>query len=478
MKPVSVSKQSHPKGVYLVAATEMWERFSFFSIVGLMPLFLTAIPRTGGFGWSKADAVTLVGIYSGLAFSAPSIGGWISSKYWGERRSIFRGGLMIATGNAMLVLSLCFLDILGVRDTLLNNAPVLGHLFVYLPDLSGHLRAIYYAQAGLFAGGLVLTCIGTGLLKPAISSIVNSLYDPADINREAGFSIFMLGIYIGAMLANFVSGTVGEEFGWYYGFMTAAIGMCCGLTSYFLLQKKYLGSAGLSAAYQQKNESGHKIRIKLTRTDWIKLLALVVLSIFTVIYTISYNQMFGLFNLAVQESVDRRIGAYEVPVTWFLSIGTIAFVLLTPLSLKLFSYRQKIKKPLDVCQKTFLGFFFLAVGYLIFMLGILHQTQFGLAKINMIWIVASYIFFGIGEIFLWPAQIAAASALAPKHLVSFVVGTWYITFGLGGYLSGIVGAAIIDIPLIHAIFWLWISLVAMSACLLMLRPVLLRWMAR
>lgn len=461
----------HPRGVYLVSATEMWERFSYYSLVGLLALFLTSAPVYGGFGWNQSEAVALFGLYSGLIFASPSVGGWISSRYLGEQRSIFWGGLLIATGQLSLVLALLIPDLADMEEVVARTEVALGHLFARVPAaMGGDFALVYYAQALLFASGLTATVLGTGLLKPAISSVVGMLYTPGDPRRESGFGIFMVGIWVGAFIANFIAGTIGEKYGWHYGFLAAAGGMAIGFSAYILLRRRYLGDVGRLVHPVPNDERGK--RRPLSSIERRNLIGLALISLFTVIYAIAFYQKGGILNLLVRDSVDRSIGGFEIPATWLLSVTTGTFVIATPFLMRLFLSAEQAGKPYDICHKVALGLLSLAAGYVFFILGVWLAPEEG--GIGIHWIIVGYVFFGIGDVFIWPPQIAMASVLAPKHLCSFVIGAWYVTVGVGSYLSGVIGAFGVEAGIYPTFFALLVMLLAATVIVLLLRSLILR----
>src|SRR5216110_1832825 len=200
-----------PRGLATLFFTEMWERFSYYGIRPLLVLFMTAALAQGGFGFERTTASSIVGIYAASVYLASLPGGWIADRWLGLRRSIWYGGLLIA----------------------------LGHLSIAL--------SIVFAQAAFYIG-LVFIVMGTGLLKPNISAIVGDLYPEGGSRRDAGFSIFYMGINIGALVAPLVTGYLGERVGWHLGFGAAGVGMLIGLITYRLRAGKTLGNIGVAAA--------------------------------------------------------------------------------------------------------------------------------------------------------------------------------------------------------------------------------------
>ena len=471
--------------MYLVSATEMWERFSYYSIAGLLPLLLTSLPADGGFGWGESDAVRLVGLYSGLVFAAPGIGGWISSRYLAEQRSISLGGFLIVAGQLGLLAALVTTNICFSGYTNGVSSLQLGHLFVSgeVLEQAGKQLAmdnfglLYRVQAFIFVAGLGLTAIGTGLLKPAISSIVGMLYADGDNRAEAGFSIFMAGIWIGAFFAKFVSGTVGETYGWMYGVATAAIGMSTGLLFFTALKKPYLGNRGLTVA-RQRGKCEEKATIAIGRAAQRRLFAFSILSGFTIVYSVAFYQMFGVLNLLIRNDINRLIGNFEVPATWFLSISTASFVIFIPITLHWFAARCRKGKAVDVAQKSCMGLILLGVAFLILTHAVPDDGTVQGGYEAMLVVAVAYILFGVADVFIWPAQIATASAVAPKHLASFIIGAWYVAIGVGSYLSGLAGSLILKIGIGRGLLATAMVLFLSATAVLLLRPILIREMSQ
>jgi POT family proton-dependent oligopeptide transporter len=490
----------HPKGIYLVAGTEFWERFSFYGVLGLLVLYLTAAPAQNGFGWENAEALQLYGLYTGLIFAAPAVGGWLSSRYFGERSCIAVGGLIVVLGHLSLggpaFVPLVIERVIGipVHEILYSSGITLGkplapagtwdQVAARLSELgfagSDLERARWWAIFGYraisatFLGGLVLIAIGTGLIKPTISSIVGKLYSADDARSEAGFTVFMVCVWLGALLANFVAGTLGEKVGWHFGFTSAAAGMALGMSVYFWRQRKFLGDVG-KAPDRAAERSRHRAAAA-SLDEKRRLWAIAVMSLFTIGYAIAYYQMFGMLNLSVSHSTNRIVAGFEVPATWFLSISTAVFVLAAPLVSLVWQRLAKVGHGVDVVRKQVGGLSVMAVGYLFLIGAELERAgqSSGVAAIG--WIVAAYILFGLGDILIWPPQLAAASRLAPARMASFVIGAWYVTVGIGSLVSGDIGALAARVGNLPILLGILIGCGLLAGLLLLLRVRLLRLM--
>ncbi len=442
----------HPKGLFLVSGVELWERFSYYGMLGLLVLFLTSGPETGGFNWPTEMALKLMGIYTGLVFASPAIGGWIANRYLGERKAILLGGLLVLLGHLLLggpVYLLALIDTLSgtpVTTVLHSKNLNFSSLFASGETISemlgpkyasantlGWLTLAYHLKLWSFLAGLVLIVLGTGLIKPAVSSIINHFYPKGGTDRQTGFTIFMVSIYLGSFSANFIAGTLGEKIGWHAGFTAAAIGMAIGVAAYLLGQEKYLSSIGIAPQNQGRSKDRPS---KLTTEQKRRICLILYMGLFTVVYAIAFYQKGGLLNLYAQQRLDRSLLGFEVPATWFLSISTGTFILFAPLVARLIGTWLP---SFGAFQKLAIGLGLLALGYVLMFLGEWTFDPSG-GKASALWLVMTYILFGIADIFVWPPQIAAAAALSPKHLTSFIVGAWYLTIGLGSWFTGYVGA--------------------------------------
>ena len=487
-----------PRGIFLVAGTEFWERFSYYGMVGLLVLFLTSSALQEGFGWSDVDAIKFYGIYSGLIFASPAIGGWLASTYFGERKCILYGGIAVAVGHfllagpvvlAALANTIANADVSGLLDA---AEPRYGRLFPTsvqwaeieqrlianglgaeeLAAMGGWFKAVYAAKSWSFMAGLALIVAGTGFIKSTVSSIVGKLYAENDERRNTGFTIFMVGVWGGSFLSNFVAGTLGEKIGWHYGLGAAGVGMALGVGAYVLFQNALLGDVGklpdrrLSAA---ANPGG---QTRLTVTERRRIAALVLMSFFTIVFSIAFYQKGGLIHLMVREDTNRMFGGFEVPATWFLTISTGTFIISALIIDRIYVLLAKGGKHIDVVQKQAMGLLSIAIGYVFMQQAASIGAGAEGAVIPMWYFAVGYIFFGIGDVFIWPPQIAAVSQYAPDRYKSFAVGAWMVTTGVGTFLTGYVGALGYEIGAPILFRGLLLLCLSGAVVLLLLRPVI------
>jgi POT family proton-dependent oligopeptide transporter len=446
----------YPKGVFHVAATELWERFSYWGLMAIFVLFLTAGVGEGGFGWERADAMKLYGAYVGAAFAGPLIGGWIANNYWGERRCILIGGLLIVAGHLCLA-GPAAVPWLAERMFGADVQPLWQEASVSLGQLSPsdaewqriaavaqsngmaatQLQGVYRLITVTFTLGLLLVITGTGLIKPTISSIISHFFVPGDNRRDGAFGMFFVAIYVGCILGIFVVGYLGERVGWHWGFAAAAVGMLVSLLGYLWKQDEYLGDIGRTPANQG---AGFGALSELTREEKSRIRVLLWQAFFTALYAAAFFQAGGLLLLFAAEHLDRQAGGWTIPASWLVNVATIAFVALTPLAIRLWSRLDRAGRDPGAPVKLAWGLLIIGAAYLL-LACVSATTSFETGeKASWLWMVVVYLCFGIGDVLVWPNQISLVSRLAPLRLSAVFVGGWYVTIGVGTWLTGYIGA--------------------------------------
>ncbi len=394
----AAAPKGHPRGLYLLFFTEMWERMSYYGMRGLLVLFLTS-KVNGGFGWSTADALSLYGTYTGLVYLTPILGGFIADRYIGQRKAVVFGGTVM----------------------------MIGHLLLALPSV-----AMFYA-------GLGCLIIGNGFFKPNISTMVGGLYAPGDGRRDGAFTIFYMGINLGAVLGNFICGTLGEREGWHWGFGAAGIGMFLGLVAFLALQRKLLGPVGLApvkpSAATAAVASGEKQGF--TRQEWDRVIVIFIIALFVVAFWTGFEQAGGLMNLYTDQKVDRGMFGWEVPTTWFQNFNSAFIVLLAPVFAGLWGWLAARGKDPSIPVKMGLGLLFLSVGF-VFMLGASKESA-AMGKAAAWWVIMAYLFHTMGELCLSPVGLSMVSKVAPARIVSAMMGVWFLANAAANKLSGVIG---------------------------------------
>jgi POT family proton-dependent oligopeptide transporter len=446
--------RGYPLGVFLVAFVELWERFSYWGLLALLTLYLNASLADGGFGWDAASSIKLYGVYGGLAFAGPVLGGWIAASFWGERRCILTGGSLIICGHVCLagtgmipwfVHSLTGVDF----PSLWVSAGVpLGALLPAVDDLHP-LRAaavamnvdaavaigVYRGISWSFALGLVLIIAGTALLKPAVSSIIGRFYAPEDRRRDDAFAMFFVAIYVGCSVGILVAGFLGERVSWHWGFGAAGIGMGAGLAVYLWKQHRLLGTLG----YEVERAGICKALLELDPEERDRIKVLLCQGLFTVMYAAAFYQVGGSLLLFSQQHVDRTIGDWQIPVSWMAVLPTVAFIVVTPLGVRLWGALARRRRDPDATVKLAWGL--LVIGFAYVLLGAVAPSASAVeaARISWWWMAAVFLLFGVADMLVWPNQISLASKLAPASLSALLVGGWYVTIGIGTALTGYVG---------------------------------------
>ena len=400
----------HPKGLGPLFFTEMWERFSYYGMRAILVLYMVAPPAQGGLGFDVKRAASIYGTYTMAVYLTALPGGLAADYLLGARLAVFLGGLVIA---------------------------------------AGHFSMVFHSM-NTFYMGMVLIALGTGLLKPNISAMVGGLYRENDPRRDSGFSIFYMGINIGAVLAPLVCGYLAQSDSfkrtlvsngfdpaksWHWGFGAAGVGMILGLIIFILfgkwlanvgnrIRKKVVDTVSQAAANQP-----------LTASDWKRIAAIFIFFVFTMLFWAAYEQKGASLNLFAKELVRTEIFGMGFPSSYLQSCTPLFVIMLAPI----FSYlwvSLKDRQPSSPVKFT-LGLLFIGVAYLL-MIPASMLTAYG--KISPLWLVGLYFLEVCGEMCLSPVGLSTVTKLAPAKLVGIMMGVWFLaaSFGskLAGYLSG------------------------------------------
>ncbi|MGH3117561.1 MAG: peptide MFS transporter [Vicinamibacterales bacterium] len=429
----------HPRGLTTLFFTEMWERFSYYGMRALLILFMTASVAEGGLGLDTTRAAAVYGLYTAAVYFTAIPGGWIADRLLGQRQAVFIGGILIALGHFSLAL---------------NVMP-------------------------LFYAGLVLIVLGTGLLKPNISSIVGQLYAPDDRRRDAGFSIFYMGINLGGFIAPLVCGYLGQRIGWHWGFGAAGVGMTLGLIQYVaggarlgkagLLQHKPARAGwlwtGVAAAsllvvavfyalwpYRELVLVAGTVVVFLwllgqaqSGVERRRTLAIIVLFVFSTLFWAGFEQAGSSLNLFADRATRTSIVGWSFPSSWFQSVNSLFIVTLAPAFAWLW-IRLGSREPSSPA-KFALGLAFVSLGFLVVAAGAWLSQQTGGARVSPMWLVVVYLFFTIGELCLSPVGLSTVTKLAPARLVGSMMGVWFLSISLGNFIGGRVAGFFETFPL-------------------------------
>jgi POT family proton-dependent oligopeptide transporter len=328
----------------------------------------------------------------------------------------------------------------------------------------------------LFYVGLVLLVIGNGFFKPNISTMVGDLYAEGDARRDAGFTIFYMGINAGAFLAPLVCSTLGEDpaRGWAYGYFAAGVGMVLSVIIQLALAKRYLGDIGVvPAAHRALAQAGGKHE-PLTKDEMDRLRVIFMLFVFIVLFWAAFEQAGGLMNLYAADKTDRVVGAFEVPAGWFQSLNPLFIVLLAPIfSVAWSKLGEKGRNP-STPRKMVLGLVLTGIGFLAMVAAALESAAG--AKASMMWLVLAYFFHTTGELCISPVGLSMVTKLAPLRLASLMMGVWFLINFVANWLAGIFGSYAESLGELTIFGGLAGTLFAFALVLWALSGTLVRWM--
>jgi POT family proton-dependent oligopeptide transporter len=447
-------QKGHPKGLYLLFVTEMWERFSYYGMRAILMLFMTKALL-----FDSEFASGLYGNYTGLVYLTPLIGGYISDRYWGNRKSILVGGIIMALGQFMLFFS----------------ASSLGTSFASI--------AFYI--------GLLSLIIGNGFFKPNISTMVNQLYAPGDKRVDGAFSIFYMGINLGAFFSPLVCGTLAEKVDYRWGFLAAGIGMIIGVVVFELLKNKYIVSAegdvvgGKPKPYVKPIEDANEAKQtasnpvqrialwlavyaalwyvfmqlvgfnfvstlifatsiaasgfvitdpSLSKIERSRIIVIYIIAFFVIFFWSAFEQAGASLTLFADQQTDRTIFGWEMPASYFQSVNPLAIIIFAPLFAVLWGYLGKRNMEPASPVKQAVGLFLLAIGYFIIAVGVSGVE--GSTKTSMFWLLSMYLVHTLGELCLSPIGLSMVARLAPLRLGSLLMGIWFMSNAMANDFAG------------------------------------------
>jgi len=445
----------HPRGLATLFFTEMWERFSYYGMRALLVLFMVEAVREGGLGLTDAKAAAIYGLYTAGVYLLALPGGWVADRILGQRQAVFTGGVIIA----------------------------LGHFSMAVPSVP------------TFYLGLMLIVLGTGLLKPNVSAIVGELYPEGGARRDAGFSIFYMGINVGALIGPLVCSSLGEKINWHLGFSAAGIGMVLGLIQY-RLGEKHFGDAGqlkeheaarrpegiralmlgicgvigiaVLLAFLQNAEIVHMTIQGFARATGVIIVSLAILFFGSVLlfggldsvekkrvvvifilflaaalFWSGFEQAGSSMNLFAERLTNRAIFGWEAPAGWLQSVNPFFIIVLAPVFGWLWVALGS-REP-SMPTKFALGLLLLAAGFLVIAWGATYTG--GGNKVAPTWLIVTYFLHTTGELCLSPIGLSSVTKLAPKRLVGQMMGTWFMGAALGNLVAGLLAGKFEQLPL-------------------------------
>jgi POT family proton-dependent oligopeptide transporter len=403
----------HPRGLTFLFTTEMWERFSYYGMRSLLVLYMTKyllLPAHAGdvrglstirsaleaiFGPLEVQPLSsqIWGLYTGLVYFTPILGGLLADRVLGQRRTVVIGATLMAIGHFLM------------------------------------------AVEQLFLFALLFLILGNGCFKPNISTQVGRLYAPGDHRRDSAYSIFYVGINVGAFLAPLVCGTLGEKVGFHYGFAAAGVGMCIGLCIY-LYALPLLPSDELHGRREQSAAPA-----PLTSDQWRAIAALFVLFIPNTLFWATYEQIGNTTILWIDDNVDRSIDLLrwtaQIPTTWFLAINPFLIFAFTPLVVTLWKRQAARGTEPSTITKMALGCFGVTAANLIYAFAAFHA---GTGQASWLWVIAAIAIFTVGELYLSPVGLSLVTKVAPTQILSMMMGIWLATSFTGNFLAGWLGS--------------------------------------
>ena len=447
----------HPRGLSTLFFTEMWERFSYYGMRAILVLFMTNAVATGGMGLDDVTATAIYGLYTAAVYVVALPGGWVADRILGLRRSVFVGGVVIAA----------------------------GHFTMAIPS------------SITFYTGLLLIVIGTGLLKPNVSAMVGDLYPEGGARRDAGFSIYYMGINIGGFLGPIVCGYLGEVVDWHLGFSAAGVGMVLGLIQYSH-GARHLGTAGnprdeVAAPATRKLAMRSLFRgleavvgvvliawalqaigavsfTLLGFVDWTGVLIVSVAAAFLLYVVVfgglttaekkrigviaacflaaacfwsGFEQAGSSMNLFAERLTRRFIAGWEMPASWLQSVNGVFIIALAPLFSALWIWMGS-RNP-SIPAKMGFGLIFLGVGFAVLAWGSMHATLEN--PVSPAWLVVTYFFHTVGELCLSPIGLSSITRLSPHRYVGQMMGIWFMGAALGNLVAGRVAGLIESLPM-------------------------------
>jgi POT family proton-dependent oligopeptide transporter len=441
----------HPRGLATLFMTELWERFSYYGMRALLMLFMTAAAATGGLGFDVPKASAIYGLYTAMVYMLSLPGGWIADRFLGQRKAVLYGGMLIAAGNICLT----------------------------IPAVTA------------FYAGLALTATGAGLLKPNVSVMVGQLYEEGDRRRDAGFSIFYMGINLGAFLSPLACGYLGQKINWHLGFGVAALGMILGLIQY-VAGGRHLGESGLhpaapaspeKAAMQERrlwaglgavailigalaalgvtvqtlsNALGVALLVTVvvffawlffaahwTPVERKRLFVVGVLFAASALFWCVFEQAGSTLNLFAERSTDKNILGFAFPASWLQSLNALFIIALAPVFAWIWM-KLGAREPSSPA-KFFLGLMAAGLGFAVLAVGASKAT--GGAQVSPMWLIVVYLLHTVGELCLSPVGLSAMTKLAPARIGGLLMGVWFLSLSVGNYLGGRIASFYEALPL-------------------------------
>lgn len=422
------------RAVFRLSLIEFWERYSYFTTFALLALFTAAAVGKGGFGWSNATSLRFFGVYLLAVQVTPIAGGFLADRLVGKRIALRVGAAGLSAGHALLAAA-AFIPVLPLPgNTSLAN--VAAHARVELggwsvPEGLGVARDYYLATSLCFYLGVTLIAIGNGLFKPILTVVVGQLPHADEAARVRAFTTFFLYINTGGLLSILLGGWLAQTFGWGWAFGGSAIGMVIAIATMLALDRAYLKPFMSSRPAANIKSSGATI----SRTALLGIATVLMLLVLCSAFSF---QSYGFVSLFTAQLVQRNVGGFVIPPTWFTALNPITIMVLTPVLLHVWR-RKGPGHDWTTVQHIAAALSLMAVGFIPLVAGSIEAAKVGLA--NPAWVALAIILIAASELLYAPAGLAASTRIAPERMQTLAIGTQAAAIGLGAWLSGQIGAA-------------------------------------
>jgi len=396
----TASQSRQPPGLFLLFGVEMWERFSFYGMRAFLTLFL--ISKAGGFGWSKEQASDLYGLYQGLVYLTPLLGGYLADRLIGTHRSIIIGGIIIAS----------------------------GHFCLAIP-----------AKPTFFLG-LALIILGTGFFKSNISTMVGQLYTEKDRRRDAAFTIFYMGINLGAAIGQIVCPKLADAYNWHVGFSAAGFGMVLGLVVYLIFKRRFLGTIGdipAGRASRKAREAGAP-KQPLTTLEKHGIAAIAILAFFNIFFFLAFEQAGSSMTFFAEEHTRRAFLGINFIAPYFQSVNAIAVITLAPVFAWMWTWLERRNRAPSTPIRFAMGLFLVGSGFIVLVVGA-RSSDAGV-RVSPMWLIVTYVLHTCGELCLSPIGLSMVTKLAPARFASLAMGAWFFSMFIADLSAGLVAGTV------------------------------------
>ncbi len=382
----TAESRRHPPGLYVLFFTEMWERFSYYGMRSLLVYYMIKHLQ-----FTQERSSQIYGLYTGFVYFTPLFGGMLADRLLGQRRTVILGGVLMAIGHFLM------------------------------------------AVESLFFPALLFLILGNGAFKPNISTQVGALYLPGDHRRDRAFSLFYMGINLGAFFSPLVCGTLGEKVGYHWGFAAAGVGMVIGVLVYLSGQQHLAPDLIMQRKESRRREPSEPV----TREEWMKIGAIFVMMSLSIVFWSVYEQQGNTMALWADANTDRMIFGWEMPASWFQSFNPLMIFIFVPLLNMVWARQDRRGKEPSSIAKMGIGCILLAAAFLILIPPALHLAVH--PRASLWWLFACTFVLTIGEIYLSPIGLSLVTKIAPARMVSMMMGVWFLSSFFGNYLSGYLG---------------------------------------